>query len=209
MALMTQKAYAALKGFTPQYVNKLVGQGKIALVGKKVDPKQADAAIKAHSRAGRIVMPKRKAGKKVKDTKPAKKREIRVRTEPQPKAPKPDSATKSLTASRAQTEKYKALTAEREYELLVGKLLPKEQVLEAERRKNANIRSKFRRLARSLAPMLSRASSPAEVEQVMLQEIDLVLLQLSQDPLGMAEEALAGGVAVVETQAVNGMAASA
>jgi hypothetical protein len=48
--LLSQKDYARRRGVTPQYVNKLVRQGKILLVGKKVDIKQADAAIKAFSR---------------------------------------------------------------------------------------------------------------------------------------------------------------
>jgi hypothetical protein len=97
---------------------------------------------------------------------------------------KRNSATRSLTAARAEREHYQAQMAKLDYEKASGSLLPRDQVLEAERRKNANIRAKFRQLARSLAPRVSRVASPAEVEHLLLSEIDLVLGQLAMNPLG-------------------------
>lgn len=178
---ITQKQYAERKGVSPQYINKLVRESKIKLVGRMVDTRQADAAIKAWARAGRVV-PARRSTKKI----PANRVAARPRADKHPSQPR-DSATRSLTAARADRENYQAKLVKLEYEKAVGNLLPREDVLEAERRKNGNIRAGFRRLARSLAPTLSRASAPAEIEQILLEEIDLILGQLARDPLGVEE----------------------
>lgn len=45
--LMTQTEWAKIKGFTPQYVNKLVKAGKIRLIDGRVDSAQADKALAA------------------------------------------------------------------------------------------------------------------------------------------------------------------
>jgi hypothetical protein len=201
MPLLTQKEYARRKGVTPQYVNKLARQGKIRLVGKKVDPKQADAALKAFRRAGRVIPALRRA--KQKAAKPAARPKAPLAAMPEPR----NSATRSLTAARAEREHYQAQMAKLDYEKAFGSLLPRDQVLEAERRKNANIRAKFRQLARSLAPRVSRVSSPAEVEYLLLSEIDLVLGQLAMNPLGIEEppapppEPIASPLPVIEPAA--------
>jgi len=169
--LLTQKEYARKIGKSPQYVNKLVRQGKIPTVGTKISPRLADAAIKAWSRPGRVV------GKKT----PAKAAKRATGT------PRRESETAKLTKYRALREKAGAERAELELKALTKQLLPAAEVLEAERRKNANVRASFRRLARSLAPLLHRATSPAEVEQLLLGEIDLVLSELARDPLGVSE----------------------
>ena len=186
MALMSQKEYAAKKGVTPQYINKLVNQGKILKVGRQIDSRQADAAIKAYSRPGRVVK-----GAKSKAKKQAGRHGKKPQASPRVRViaanPRGESATASLTRYRAMREKAQAERAELELKALLKQLLPANEVREAERQKNANIRTSFRRLARSLAPLLNRASSPAEVEQILLGEIDLVLSELARDPLGVQE----------------------
>jgi multidrug resistance efflux pump len=47
--LITQKEYASRKGWSPQYVSKLIKQGKLPTVGRKIDPKAADAALEQQS----------------------------------------------------------------------------------------------------------------------------------------------------------------
>ena len=196
MPLMTQKAYAKRKGVSPQYVNKLVGQGKIKRVGRKIDSRQANAVIKAFQRPGRVPPAKRSRSK------PA-----------QPKAPgaagalKPrPSATRNLTEARAEKEHYGALAAKLDYERAAGALLPRPEVLDLERRKNANIRTLLRRLPRSVAPLLARAGGPAEIEKLLLSEIDLILGQLAHNPLGMHDEA---APPVAELSAMAPIAAAA
>src|ERR1700692_3588116 len=43
--LLSQGAYARSRGWSPQYVSKLVKQGKIPLVSGKVDPIAANASL--------------------------------------------------------------------------------------------------------------------------------------------------------------------
>jgi hypothetical protein len=47
-ALISQGAFAREHGWSPQYVNKLVKEGKITLVDGKIDPAAADAELVAN-----------------------------------------------------------------------------------------------------------------------------------------------------------------
>jgi len=179
--LMSQKAYATLKGVSPQYVNKLVSQGKIQRVGRLIDAHQANAVIKAFARPAAA-----------KPAKPLPRKKTTARNAPPRKAAgsrKAASASFNLTAARFQTEQYKGLKARLDFEVQSGKLLPRAEVLDLERRKNTNIRTMLRRLPRSLAPLLARADGPAEIETLLLAEIDLVLERLARNPLGMHDDA--------------------
>jgi hypothetical protein len=206
MPRMTQVAYAKRKGVTPQYINKLVNRGVIKKIGRMIDSKQADAAIRNTS-----ANPERS---KLRSRKPSDKRTPRTRRVTAQSATGPaagrGSATKSLTAAKAMRENYMAQMAKLDYEKQVANLLPREQVLIAEQRKNANIRTQFRKLARSVAPLLARVSDPAEIENLLREEIDLVLNQLARDPLALQGEMPAAEVlaAVLDPAALqNGAAA--
>jgi hypothetical protein len=193
--LMTQKEYAELRGVTPQYINKLVKQGKIAKVGKLIDARQADAAIKVFQRAGRVIMPTRRADKEklVKAEKPRK--------APTPRAPR-GSNPETATHWRIEKEKYAALNAKLDHERNMGLLLDRDQVLHAERIKNERIRAALRALPRSLAPVVSKCASAAEAETLLREELDRVLQRLAEDPLGMKESAEAIPAAVAEPDPV-------
>ena len=204
--LMTQRAYAALKHVqvSPQYINKLVSQGKIRKIGSKIDRYQADAAIAAFRRAGRVVQTASKRKAAAPARRPSTPRSS-ARPAPVAGGSRIESATATLTRSRATTEEFKAKTAELEYRRLIKELLPAAEVLEAERRKNANIRATFRRLARTMAPVLHRAATPAELELALLAEVDLALEELAGDPLGSREPApeIPAAPAIAEPPAVD------
>jgi hypothetical protein len=197
MALMTQKAYADRKGVTPQYVNKLVSQGKIRLVGRKVDPKQADAAILAFRRAGRVLQPKRTANakKKAAKKKAAKVPSRRMRAALDGAAPElvdPNefrTPTGAITASRAVKEYYQALREKTLHEKDTAKLLPAAEVLEAERKKNATLRMLLASLPRTLAHVLAMTVEPAECEAILSRALDQVREEFAADPLGLKAEA--------------------
>jgi hypothetical protein len=195
MALMTQKAYAERKGVTPQYVNKLVSQGKIRLVGRKVDPKQADAVIKAYKRSGRVI-PAKRAKKKAAAKKTAR-RVKQARVERAMGAPEPSlpgtqrgDATSSLTANRATKEYYEAQQARLDYEKSVGKYLPAIEVLEAERRKNATFCSFLDAVPRAYATQVANRDV-AECEAVLRRMVSQVREECSLDPLLLRAEAAA------------------
>jgi hypothetical protein len=186
--LLTQKQYAERKRVTPQYVNKLVREGKIELVDRKIDPRQADQALAIFKRHGRITPAKkaaRKATARAAGKKSAAKRKAGTTAPRRTATDKPTSATRSLAAARSEREHWLSLTAKLDYEERQGKLLPADEVIAAEQRKNANLRTRFRRLARMVAPMCARITAAAEVEQYLLGEIDTQLEQLAADPLGM------------------------
>lgn len=181
MTLMRQNEYAKRRGVSAQYINRLVKQQKIVLVGKKINPRQADAAIRNSS-----TRPERsKLSARSKTTKTASRKASPAKSKTKPPR---TSATQTLYEAKASREGFQAKIAELDYQKQIGNLLPRDQVLEAERRKNANIRTSFRRIARSLAPVLARTNSEAEAERLVLREVDRILGQLATDPLGAAAD---------------------
>lgn len=196
MGLMSQKAYAEKRRVSPQYINKLVSQGKIRKVGRQIDSKQADAAIAAFRRAGRVLKPSRSKH----TAKPAKK--AARKSAKGPKAPRvvvdidgpaPElldpslfrTPTGSITASRAVSEFYDALRRKTAHERDIGKLLPAEQVLEAERKKNTTLRTLLESLPRALAPMLAVTIEAAECEAIVKRALDQIREEFIADPLGL------------------------
>lgn len=216
---MTQTEYAELRGVTKQYINKLVGQGKILLVARKIDVRQADAAMKAFMRPGATKAKthrspaKAKRNAKARKAQPAPRRTRTVRAIPTHEVPEDaplpqlpgnvrGDATSSLTANRATKEFYEAQTAKLDYELRVGHLVKREDVLMAERRKNENIKNLFRQLPRSIAPLLDRLPGVAAKEDRLRMEIDALFERLSKDPLGMKEEEAAATAVEIPEQPV-------
>lgn len=181
MGLVTQKSIAQRFGVTPQYVNKLVLQGRIKPVGKRVQEHQAVAAMKALGKSERRPAAKKTAKKPVRPVSP------RPAKAPVVREPRQSSDTKTQAFWKAQELEFKAKNAQLEYEKNAGLWLARQRVVELEQRKNATIKEKFSQLPRSLAQRLARLTSPAEVESVLRDEVYLVLTLLASDPLGMAE----------------------
>lgn len=172
MPLLTQKAYAKHRKVTPQYVNKLVRTRRIPVNRRGlINLKRADAALRATRRLGRVAVSKR----------------------PPSRGASHPSDTTTLTGWRAQTEEYKAKQAKLEYERTLGRLLPASEILEAERRKNSNIRTRLRRIARILAPRLKAVAATASTA-----EIELMVLEQIEDALGEAADKLAEWIAAGE-----------
>jgi hypothetical protein len=168
--LVTQKQYAKKIRKSPQYVSKLVSQGKIPREKDgRINVAKADRARKAWSLKGS-----------------SSHRSTRKAAAPRTAgaggrfAPVPPS----YNAARTRRELAQAEITELELEQKKGELLPAAAVLEAERRKNSNLRTRFRRLARSVAAEVARLTDPAEVEDALLRQIDQVLTELAVDPLG-------------------------
>lgn len=195
--LMTQKDYAKLRGWSPQYVSKLKSEDKVVMDGKLVDVAKTDAAIKAFQRTGNAL----KSNHHSQRAKGSKGSSSRTASKPsEPRAPRlggPDTAA----FWRRDKEKYDALNRRLEYEKNIGVLLPRDQVLLAERMKNERIRSMFRALPRSLAPQVAHCTSAAEAENLLRSEIDSILQRLADDPLGMSESAPVA-ITSVEAEAI-------
>jgi hypothetical protein len=188
MSLLTQKAYAKHRKVSPQYVNTLVRKRRIPVNRNGlINVKRADAILNATRRLGRIAPRHRQRGQGL-----------------APGSTRRPSDTTTLTGWRAQTEEFKARQAKLEYEHSLKTLLPAAEVLEAERRKNSNIRASLRRVARDLAPevkAVAASASIAEIEALVLKQIDEALGELAADPLGACT---AGGtIAAAEAPAAK------
>jgi transcriptional regulator with XRE-family HTH domain len=194
--LLSQKEYAERKGVSPQYVNKLVRDGKIQLVDGRIDAKKADAALRVFQRPGRVIPAQRsrKPAKKAtakKATRKSAARPANSHAEHKPRraysesSTKAPSASRSLASARAEREMHMAELARLDVMERTGKLLPANQVISAEQRKNANFRTQLRKLARHVAPLAKRARTEQEVESVLLEHIDQLLETFAKDPLGL------------------------
>jgi hypothetical protein len=206
--LLSQKQYAQRKRVSPQYVNKLVREGKITLeAGGKIDPKKADAMLEVFRRPGRV------KGKRlgVKATKAAKKTTTTRRTsaaaEAKPRrvhvapAEKPTSATRSLAAARAEREDWQAKLARLDYEERSGKLLPADEVVKAQEQKNVNFKTQLFRTLNVLVPILGRCRDDHERKEVLFTGARELLEALSRDPLGLRTAEVTEVEAGVQTSA--------
>ncbi len=156
---VTKAQYARHRGCKPQYVSRLVREGRIK-VGRdgKIDQARADAEL----------------GRKARKPKAA--------PAPKPHAP---SSTGSLTAARARKADADAKIAELEYQERSRNLIRREEVLALHARVYANVRTRFRRLPRSLAPALAVLTAPAEIEALVLEAVDQALADLAAAPLDL------------------------
>lgn len=194
MPKLQQKDVAKRLKVTPQYVSKLVRQEKIKVDRNGlIDLAKAKAALKAWARPGRVVkQAKAQARRAGKASAAGRVRKAKVAT------PRRESATASIASYRATREKWESEKSRLEVEEKLKKLLPAADVLAAEHRKNANIRTRFRRLGRTLAPALAQISDPGEIEERVLDEVDRLLAELAEDPLA---EVPAEAVPVLQTSA--------
>lgn len=112
--LMTQTEYAAHIGKTKQYVNKLVRQGRIALVDGKVDRDVADAALRGSADPARRLNEPAERGDDMEDD----------------DAPMPRGDGGGMTYQKARTarEAYQAQLAKIELDKQRGRLVDKADV---------------------------------------------------------------------------------
>jgi hypothetical protein len=188
--LVTQAQYAKKIRKSPQYVSKLVSQGKIPREKDgRIDVARADRARKAWSLKGNSHRSTRKAA-----AAPVRTAGPGGRFQPVPA---------SYNSARTRRELAQAEITELDLRQKKGELLPAAAVLEAERRKNSNLRTRFRRLARSVAAEVSRLTDPVEVEDALLRQIDQVLTELALDPLGRVAGPVASPQSPVASEALQ------
>lgn len=187
--MMSQKQYARHRGCSPQHINRLVREGRIALNREgKIDADRADRALgqpklgpaksgtTGRARGANVRKP---ATGSQSGRKPGA--QLRLRS-----LGRAESATSSLTAARARKALADARLSELDAEERAGQLLRKEEVLAAQRQQNANVRTRLRQLPRAMAQELAAVASPAEIERLLLAYIDRQLADLAADPLSGA-----------------------
>jgi hypothetical protein len=151
---LTQRAYARLKGVTPQYISSLVRRGVLPVgEGGKLNPSDCDRAMET----------------------------IRPRMRPHA-GPKPTSSERqSYLQSRAVSEHFRARLLRLEFERASGKLLDADTMLDKLTVAFSNVRVRLGALPRSLAPVLVNQPLTGTVERILSQAIDNALLVLSTD----------------------------
>lgn len=117
--LMTQKQYAAARGWSKQYVNQLVRQGRIRLHNGRIDPIEADRSLARNKDPARD--PRLRTGANTANASTAdQSRGTPSASETAPHTP--------FVKARTVRENYRALRERLEYETLAGKLMDKSEV---------------------------------------------------------------------------------
>jgi transcriptional regulator with XRE-family HTH domain len=90
-----------------------------------------------------------------------------------------DRATRSFARARADKEHYLALTARREYEQLIGRLVEADSVRAGAAEAGAILRGLLENLADRLAPVVAPVADEDEVRRLIDDEVEAVLNQLA------------------------------
>lgn len=167
MALISQAAYAKLKGVSPPYINKLVKQGKIPTVKGQIDPAKADAALERNRDPAHDIQRK------------APVPESKNWSEPVRREQSPGSV--SFLQARTAREQIKAKLDKLEYDRRTGKLIESEKVKELAENAFKNVRDRLLMLPRSLSAVLAACSKPSEAEKILTDAIYNSLQGLSTD----------------------------
>lgn len=162
MALISQRAYAKSKNVSPQYINKLVQQGKIKTVDGKIDAAKADAAIERSRDPAHDLQRKPVAS-----------------AAPIIREQNPGQVT--FLQARTVREQIKAKLDKLEYDRRTGKLVESEKVKEVAENAFKNVRDRFLMLPRSLSAVLAACSKPSEAEKILTDAIYNSLQGLSTD----------------------------
>lgn len=160
-ALLTQKDYAERKGWSKQYVNQLVRQGRISLIDGKIDPVAADVALASSRDPSHSVRAPR-----VSD--PTNGREG--------SSPPPQH---TYTKVRTLREHYRTMREKLDYEAAANKVVSREEVSTALTTAARHLRDAALNLAPGLAAELSsRLGIDGREVQVIAEEYVRKWLQL-------------------------------
>ena len=171
--LMTQREFAEARGWSKQYVNQLVKQGRIPLQDGKIDPNEADRALA-----------------RTKD--PARDRRLQAGTSGSPEAiaESPGHPGEALGSgpsppfikARTVRENYRALKEKLEYEMLTGKLIEKDEVRRAAFTAGRLYRDEIQRMARVIADDVAGEFrlDAAQVVAMVRKRIDEALAEITK-----------------------------
>ncbi|MEW5729879.1 MAG: hypothetical protein AB1918_18765 [Pseudomonadota bacterium] len=165
--LMTQTEYAAHIGKTKQYVNKLVRQGRIALVDGKVDRDAADAALRGSADPARRL------------NEPAERHEVLDDDD----APMPRGGDGGMTFQKARTarEAYQAQLAKIELDKQRARLVDKAEVERQAFETGRLTRDRILALVPQIAGQLASMTDEREIAALLRERLKDVLLETARD----------------------------
>jgi hypothetical protein len=162
MTLVSLRQYAKHRGVSHTAVEKAVKQGRIKLTDGKVDVEAADRDWRRNSSP--VNAPNRAA------------RSLTGGDGP--------TSGPTYAQSRAVRELYLARLAKIEFEERAAKLVSRDEVTVAAFTKARTVRDNLLNIPDRLAAMLAAESDPAEVHQILTDEIRKALIELSGDNRG-------------------------
>ena len=163
MKLLSQSEFAKRQGWSRQYVGKLVRSGKIKLVNGKIDPDQAQAAIKAQSE-------------------PSTELRVKPKTDTTfPTAPTDSRQAVDFVTARTMREAFKAKMAKMEYEEKAGKLTDASKVKAEAFRAGRIVRDALLGIPDRLSDVLAAEQDPVQVRQLLVNELEIILNELSDN----------------------------
>jgi hypothetical protein len=168
--LLTQKEYARRRGWSKQYVNQLVKQGRIALTNGRIDPAAADAAL------GGMRDPSR--GPQVRgDSMP----QAMAASQPNLGADPAPGLQGTFTKARTVREHFRAMREKMEFEAATGELVRRREIEEAAYEIGAVFREHMVRAAEPIGNQIAErfGVDPREALELVTSGINQALQQLA------------------------------
>jgi hypothetical protein len=180
--LISQAEYARRRGFSRQYVGRLVAQGVVQLVGGRIDVAQADAALAAQREPAR---PLRRAGGGTKGPATSPVPEAAPRIEPA--GPLGHGAGTGdlptlLLKTRIKSEVERAKLLELKAKVEAGKYVDADEVKVAAFNRARVVRDGLLNIPDRVSAVLAAESDPQKVHTLLAAEIRQVLEELTGGP---------------------------
>lgn len=173
---ITRSEFARLQGWSPSYVTKLAGEGRLVLSddGKRVLVAETLARIEATKDPARRDVAERFATQRGESA-------VAPPTESDDvDATDDQGGSINYQTARASREHYAALTAKAEYEKLVGNLVEVSEVRAAASEAGALIRAQIENLPAQLAPELAAETDEARVQALLVERMEILLGNIAE-----------------------------
>ena len=161
---LTQAEFARQNGWSRQYVNKLVKQGRIEVKGGRIDPVAAKKAIEELAEPSTVL----------RQSNPSQGEVIASTSYPVDNRKAVDFAS-----ARTMREAFRAKMAKMEYEEKAGKLTDASKVREDAFRAGRIIRDALLGIPDRLADILAAEQDPRQVRQLLDEELEIILTDMS------------------------------
>lgn len=179
------KAFADHLGCRPSYVTELRKSGRLVLTedGKRVRVAESLERIQATRNPAREDVSQRhaaaRATKAEADVEAAEPESDDASGDPATNADGSDEIGNGYQAARAVKERYLAMSAKRDYEVSIGKLVPAADVRQAIAGAVTTLRTDLENLPDTLAPVLAAETDEARCRLLLADEVEHILGNLA------------------------------
>lgn len=174
--------FADLRGYKRSYITELKKQRRLVLTedGKRILVAESIDLIRDTSDPSKIGVARRHAATRAStpaETGPGPGSVPASRDEA---AEAEDKADAPFHSNRAEREHWLALSAKRDYELSIGKLMDAADVEAAVAQAAVSLRKAMERLPDILAPQIAPITDESKIRALLAESIEIALLELSQ-----------------------------